>query len=393
MQDTQLIGDNLCNSEYNLPECGFDGGDCCPVMDDPRLGDGFCDGYVFNTEICGFDEGDCDSFNKEYPMCCGLENHTLNELWNEFQRLPHFFAIGDGICDNVPMYNTPECGFDGGDCKKCFDKFENHMKLEEFQSRYFDKFGDGACDPKSPMNIDICGYEGRDCYDCMMHDDPSFNVSKLGDGVCDGGDYQTESCYYDGGDCLNFIEDYPNCDAEFPSLIGDGKCHSEYDNEECGGDGGDCQNFKELHDLENCDVEDIDRIGDGICDGGDYLSEECAFDGGDCGNCTLGDKTMSIDYIGDGLCDGENYMTEACGFDGGDCDNCRGKDIQRVGDGNCDQDLNNYDCGYDGGDCLADYSNATVKSSDGNIFSMTGSVNPVYSEELAEKLLKKVGGF
>ncbi len=126
------------------------------------------------------------------------------------------------------------------DCEACFKKFESHLKLDEFHIRYFDKFGDGYCDPKSPLNIEICGYDGRDCYECMVHElgDPSFNVSKLGDGTCDGGAYQAQSCYYDGGDCVSFIEDYPDCEAEFPRLVGDGTCQSEYDTEECGGDGG-----------------------------------------------------------------------------------------------------------------------------------------------------------
>lgn len=202
-----MIGDGECNSEFNLPECGFDGGDCCPVMEDDRLGDGYCDGYVFNTEICGFDDGDCLEFNEKYPMCCGLENYTLNELWNEYSRLEHVFALGDGICDNVPIYNGPECGYDGGDCEECFHHFEEQLKKDEFHNRYFDFFGDGKCDAKSPLNIEICGYDGRDCHQCMTDELEAdtlqaFNISKLGDGICDGGPFMSYYCYYDGGDCL-----------------------------------------------------------------------------------------------------------------------------------------------------------------------------------------------
>jgi hypothetical protein len=37
--------------EFNSIECGFDGGDCCPVGEDDRYGDGVCDGFIFNTEV------------------------------------------------------------------------------------------------------------------------------------------------------------------------------------------------------------------------------------------------------------------------------------------------------------------------------------------------------
>ncbi len=42
----------------------------------------------------------------------------------------------------------------------------------------------------------------------------------------------------------------------------------------------DCEDFKEKYELQDCEVPEIDRIGNGECDGGDYLTEECAFDGG-----------------------------------------------------------------------------------------------------------------
>ncbi len=371
----------VCDAEFNLPECGFDGGDCCPVMDDPRLGDGFCDGYVFNIEICGFDEGDCDQFNRDYPNCAAALDHRTNiELWNEFRRLPHFFALGDGICDNVPMYMGPECGYDGGDCKECFLQFEKQMEMEEFIERHFDQFGDGTCNPQSPFNIEICGYEGRDCYECMIHelgvndtntyDDFNYNASKLGNGECDGGAYISHYCYYDGGDCLDFIEKYPNCDAEFPSHVGNSKCDSEYDYKECGYDGGDCENLRETYNLHDCFVDDLNLIGNGECDGGEYLTEDCAWDGGDCANCTMGDKTMSLLFIGDGICDGKKYMTEECGYDGGDCDKCFVKDILRVGDGICDQELNTFQCNFDGGDCIAEFgaNNTSSKSRVNNVF-------------------------
>merc|ERR1712151_237134 len=82
------------------------------------------------------------------------------------------------------------------------------------------------------------------------------------------------------------------------------------------------------------------------------MVEECLYDGGDCDKC----QGMHLEWIGDGACDGTDYMTEECGYDGGDCDNCNVKNIYKVGDGNCDEDddagYNTEECYYDGGDCL-----------------------------------------
>ena len=52
------------------------------------------------------------------------------------------------------------------------------------------------------------------------------------------------------------------------------------DTEECGWDGGDCIEFNEKY--PDCDVFVTNLIGNGICDGGDYNTWECGWDGGDC---------------------------------------------------------------------------------------------------------------
>jgi hypothetical protein len=41
---------------------------------------------------------------------------------------------------------------------------------------------------------------------------------------------------------LNKMQDYPNCTVSFPSLIGDGNCNGgDYNTPECGFDKGDCE--------------------------------------------------------------------------------------------------------------------------------------------------------
>eukprot|EP00979_Chaetoceros_neogracilis_P009524 scaffold2166_cov144-Chaetoceros_neogracile.AAC.2 len=118
-----------------------------------------------------------------------------------------------------------------------------------------------------------------------MQDYPNCNVQYpgwIGDGKCQKfGNYNTAECGFDGGDCDTFNK-YPNCIA-YPSRLGDGNCQNSgyYNTAECGFDGGDCEDFNSK--FPNCTVWNPKYFGDGICDGGDYNTAECGFDGGDCG--------------------------------------------------------------------------------------------------------------
>lgn len=101
------------------------------------------------------------------------------------------------------------------------------------------------------------------------------NPSYLGDGYCDMGDYNTEDCEWDGGDC---------CEATCTN--------STY---VCGTVGYDCK---------GCHAPNTEWLGDGYCDIGVYNTEECGWDGGDCCETTC----VSSD-------------TNTCGRFGYDCKN------------------------------------------------------------------------
>ena len=202
------------------------------------------------------------------------------------------FVIGDGICSFIREYMNEECGFEGGDCVEC--KVEDHTLL-----------GNGICDGGA-YNTEACGFDLGDCNQCNEKVG-SQNIGLVGNGICNGGQFFTEACNDDGGDCAK-------CDVDDPSLVGNGVCNvGDYMSDDCGRDGGDC-------DL--CIGANFTEIGDGICHG-KYNTKECSYDGGDCDLCNeslTGMDSTLFTKIGDGVCDGGLLNTEACRSDGGDCE-------------------------------------------------------------------------
>lgn len=107
--------------------------------------------------------------------------------------------------------------------------------------------------------------------------------SLLGNNFCNGGPYDTAECGWDGEDCaakLDFRTENPGCIVERPELLGDGICHGEYNTEKCAYDAGDCLEFNAKY--PDCNVAYPSLIGNGWCSYGDYDTEECGWDGGDC---------------------------------------------------------------------------------------------------------------
>jgi len=330
------IGNGICNQEYNDADCLYDGDDCCPLnandfSESILYGDGKCHGGVFNTEHCEFDGGDCVMANLKYPDCPVLI--FTNKMLTTFDEDHPFPALGDGRCDGG-IFNTKECGWDDGDCLVCnaivpdpskvgdghcdgglyMDTVECNNDAHDcsfFVKNFPDchvpepeRLGNGHCDGHLYVTEE-CGFDGGDCNSCN-----ATYLAWVGDGTCDGGQYLTLGCAMDAGDCATCLS-HGGID---PQKIGDGMCHLELNTTECGWDGHDCI---EKPKLPPCIVERKEWLGDGFCDGGMYNTESCDYDGGDCLECNA--LVPNSTKIGDGVCDGPAYNTLICWWDGNDC--------------------------------------------------------------------------
>ena len=195
----------------------------CVVPNQDLIGDGNCDGDVYNTIECNYDGGDClptENNNDD-------DNSNINDddTTNTVCIVPNLDLIGNGKCDG-DVYNTTACRYDGGDCL-----------------------------PTANVDDDDDSNSSNDDDTSFVCNVPDPNL--IGDGNCDGDLYNTTACNYDGGDCLlnenisndddsNSSDDYINsvCIVPYLKLIGDGNCDGDvYNTTACNYDGGDCLNI------------------------------------------------------------------------------------------------------------------------------------------------------
>lgn len=279
-----FIADNECHARgaYNTEACNYDGGDCpspsackdapfpddgfnyenCEVPLNCWIGDGLCNIIdPYNTEACNFDGGDCACQNAPFPDD-GFDYTDCSVVSKCF--------VGDGICQPRGGFNTPECNFDAGDCACNNADFpDDGFDYSQCRAPLKCVIGDGTCNDGSTgrfffgYNVEKCNFDGGDCAACEAANfpDDDFDYSScdvkfnclIGDGVCDHfapGNYTSEECNFDGGDCLcDFPDDgfdYTGCDVKITCLIGDGFCNTNatgyfgYNTEVCNYDGGDC---------------------------------------------------------------------------------------------------------------------------------------------------------
>jgi len=137
--------------------------DDCNVQYTSFLGDGFCDGFTYDTEACCRDGGDC---NLPVFGDCKVSN-TCQVLPSEISML------GDGICDDSYRFNTntEACCWDGFDCGPPEQEQEQEQFFGECKvsaecsvtTSYWSRLGDGYCDDYFPYNSKACCWDGGDC--------------------------------------------------------------------------------------------------------------------------------------------------------------------------------------------------------------------------------------
>ncbi|CAM9651378.1 unnamed protein product [Ectocarpus fasciculatus] len=216
------IGNGRCDTELNIPSCGYDGGDCCSCtcVDGPLHS---CSEGTFDCLYpdCGDDpEPEIDLFETQdnTTQCNTFQDYPECEwLWSDCCEMD---CGGDYFCDTY-RYNCSD-----STCLSQTVVAENPDCTGNWLT-----IGDDFCD--SENNNPECAYDGGDC--CA---DTCLSL-----GSACGFDGFAE---YNGFDCLDPAFFDPTVVAEFPecsgswSMLGDGQCQEENNNPACGYDGGDC---------------------------------------------------------------------------------------------------------------------------------------------------------
>ena len=159
------IGDGWCDSDNNIESCSYDGGDCCPCS---------CrNGIYFECGINGFDcvdEGCLDPvIEAQFPDCAGS-----------------LLKLANGECDREN--NTPDCGYDGGDCCVCTCA-ENILCSFDFD----------CTDPGAGNELYGCDIPSAATPPCAERIEKSWIVEDMGQARalaeairCSGGSFQVE---------------------------------------------------------------------------------------------------------------------------------------------------------------------------------------------------------
>ena len=155
-----LLGDNYCDDEANIPECGYDLEDCCKVDNDrSTCTDCLC--YIPKDKKVVMEE--------EFIKKCFSTGGYANEWFRYF---------GDGLCDLG--FNSKEYFFDIGDC--CL---ENPICMS---STFLSTASDPFCEADNCIKSNLF---------CVKEE--------LGDGICQGHN-NGPFCNHDLGDCCLVTE-------------------------------------------------------------------------------------------------------------------------------------------------------------------------------------------
>ena len=148
-----LVGDNYCDAEANIAECGYDLEDCCKIKSD--------------RSACT----DCLCYVPEDKKVVIKEQFTKNCLGSGEYAVEWFQYFGDGLCDLG--FNSKEHFFDIGDC--CL---ENPFCMS---STFLSTAHDPYCEEDCIKSNIFCIKEELGDRICQGHNNGPFCDHDLGD--------------------------------------------------------------------------------------------------------------------------------------------------------------------------------------------------------------------
>ena len=193
-KDFKLLG-VYCGCEAAAPNpCTICAEGAEVTSPDEEVYDFFPSDLMYFEPTCTFIDVILSVYNPESWECHLYKNAAMEScscpdpIAPEGCVVTHTSWIGDGFCD-LDVYNTVECGWDGGDC--CSDTCTDGLDHTCGESASYN-----CLDPFS-TSIEVIAIESKEDTACDVE-----NPEWIGDGWCDSNEgYNTESCGWDGGDC------------------------------------------------------------------------------------------------------------------------------------------------------------------------------------------------
>ncbi len=284
-----------CNPELNNIQCCFDSGDCyhdrfqCDTCLDKDLSwfrDSVCDKELNSLECC-YDGGDCSC-----PSCSLLDTSNdfePNRRWIWGGVPLYLMALGNWQCDR--LLDTPECCFDGFDCRLNYNRIcptcgKEHGIVQSL-------LGDGHCQPEWFYNMACC-FDAGDCdltISGLCNTCQHPKVAWLGDGYCD------IDLFSVGIDCCWDLDDCQHCSPDV--FVGKEpiSLHQTFGSQA----------------MSACN--DVDNIGSVYTNSvsREFLRSQV------CVVCpSVGGDKIKCERLGDGICHQELLNAASC-FDLGDC--------------------------------------------------------------------------
>jgi len=187
-----FVGDGICDATYNNAANNWDGGDCCAstcvsgtpptgnpcgqypyiclnpaatdscaVAGDAKLGNGFCNPGVYNTPACGYDGGDCCSATCTAGLTYACGSNTRLAASGGYQCL----SISSNKATSAPVSVAtakpvaPKTSSPTSSTASCSSYLQK--KYYSWYNYYQAQVGDGSCTEQT--NIPECNYDGGDC--------------------------------------------------------------------------------------------------------------------------------------------------------------------------------------------------------------------------------------